>query len=340
MDASLQNFINEKVWDLLPSPKTRIGTEYNFRCPICGDSKKSSYKKRGYFYTRTCSFFCFNCQASMSGWKFLQTLTRDEDIASLKTEYARLMLKRGGKNPFDYINIKEKGKASSVLDSVSGTQSVIPPSWKNPLSDKAREYLEKRRVTEAPFIYDNNFYSCFDKQGREFILIPWIVNGCEAYYQINDFQKLDTAGRKYIFPPKLDKLIYNIDNVDLRYKKIILFEGVYDSLFVKNGVAIGGKFLTNVQKELLTNRYPKHELVYSFDNDGAGFEAAAKAIDKNQCQNTEFFKWFGAGESAKDINDYVLKTGNVNAFADKQVVDSHIINMMQMKMHLAERGIL
>ena len=338
MDTSLQNFISEKVWELLPSPKVRLGTEYNFRCPICGDSKKSTSKKRGYFYTRTCSFFCFNCQTSMSGWKFLQTLTRDEDISSLKAEYAQLMLKQGGRNPFDSISAKEK-KCSSVLDSISGGQSVIPPAWKNPLSDKAREYLEHRRVTEAPFIYTNNFYSCFDKHGREFILIPWIVNGCEAYYQINDFQKLDTAGRKYIFPPKLDKLVYNIDNVDLRYKKIILFEGVYDSLFVKNGVAIGGKFLTNVQKELLTSRYPSHKLVYSFDNDGPGFEAAAKAMEKNQCQNIEFFKWFDRGESAKDVNDYVLKTGNANAFADKQTVESHIINTMQMKMYLAERGL-
>ena len=339
MDASLQSFINEKVWDMLPSPKTRFGTEYNFRCPICGDSKKSMHKKRGYFYTRTCSFFCFNCQTSMSGWKFLQTLTRDQDISALKAEYAQIMLKRGGRNPFNAFGGEEK-KEPSVLDSVSGGKSVIPPSWKNLLSDKAREYLERRLVTEAPFLYDNAFYSCFDKQGREFILIPWIVNGCEAYYQINDFQKLDSAGRKYIFPPKLDKLIYNIDNVDLRYKKIILFEGVYDSLFVKNGVAIGGKFLTNTQKELLASRYPSHRLVYSFDNDGPGFEAAAKVMEKNECQNTEFFKWFNSGETAKDVNDYVLKTGNVNAFADKSFVDSHIINMMQMKMRLAERGMI
>ena len=339
MDAGLKSFINDKVWDALPSPKVRVGNMYNFRCPICGDSRKSQTKRRGYFYTDTCSFFCFNCQASMSGWKFIQFLMKDADAEALKAEYAKIMLERGGRNPFDKIDDKTK-KVPSVLETVSGGTSVIPPKWKNPLSDAAREYLEHRLVTKAPFLYDNQFYSCKDKLGREFILIPWIVNGCEAYYQINDFQKIDAAGRKYIFPPKLDKLVYNIDNVDLRYKKIILFEGVYDSLFVKNGVAIGGKFLTKTQRELLAERYPNHQLVYSFDNDGAGFEAGSRAMGQNETQNLNFFKWFDRGESAKDVNDYVLKTGNTNAFADKGVVDSHIINSMQMKMYLAEKGMI
>ena len=35
-------FINEKVIERLPINKVRIGNKYNFRCPLCGDSKKSS----------------------------------------------------------------------------------------------------------------------------------------------------------------------------------------------------------------------------------------------------------------------------------------------------------
>ena len=47
---------------------------YNFRCPICGDSKKHKNKARGYIYpvkTNT-NFKCHNCGASMSFNNFLK----------------------------------------------------------------------------------------------------------------------------------------------------------------------------------------------------------------------------------------------------------------------------
>ena len=49
---------------------------YNFRCPLCGDSKKSKSKTRGYIYgikTNT-NFRCHNCGASMSFNNFLKQI--------------------------------------------------------------------------------------------------------------------------------------------------------------------------------------------------------------------------------------------------------------------------
>ena len=49
---------------------------YNFRCPICGDSKKHKNKARGYFYqvkTNT-NFKCHNCGASSSLNNFLKQI--------------------------------------------------------------------------------------------------------------------------------------------------------------------------------------------------------------------------------------------------------------------------
>ena len=44
------------------------GKSYNFRCPICGDSKKNKSKTRGYLYAvkANTNFKCHNCGASMS----------------------------------------------------------------------------------------------------------------------------------------------------------------------------------------------------------------------------------------------------------------------------------
>ena len=49
---------------------------YNFRCPLCGDSKKHKNKARGYLYqvkTNT-NYKCHNCGASMSFNNFLKKL--------------------------------------------------------------------------------------------------------------------------------------------------------------------------------------------------------------------------------------------------------------------------
>ena len=41
---------------------------YNFRCPVCGDSKKNKNKTRGYLYSvkADINFKCHNCGSSMS----------------------------------------------------------------------------------------------------------------------------------------------------------------------------------------------------------------------------------------------------------------------------------
>ena len=49
---------------------------YNFRCPICGDSKKHKNKARGYLYqvkTNT-NFKCHNCGSSMSLNNFIKEI--------------------------------------------------------------------------------------------------------------------------------------------------------------------------------------------------------------------------------------------------------------------------
>ena len=47
---------------------------YNFRCPICGDSKKNKNKMRGYIYSvkTNTNFKCHNCGSSMSFNNFLK----------------------------------------------------------------------------------------------------------------------------------------------------------------------------------------------------------------------------------------------------------------------------
>ena len=334
-----KQFINDKVWTYLPASKTKIGNEFHVRCPICGDSKKNPLKKRGYYYCNSSSYFCFNCNASMTGIQLLKTIS-GSDYDDIIQEYKKLKIKNHG-DISSQINIGidslNQQNQLSVFSFLNSLQNTIKSEWKNPLTNSAINYLENRKVLEAPYLKDK-LYSVFDKNKNEYILIPWKLNGVNAYYQINDFEHHDKIGRKYIFPSKKEKLIYGLDNIDISFPYIICFEGVYDSLFIPNAIAIGGKTLTSLQYDILSKRFPSHQIVLSYDNDDAGLTAMMKTIKKNSSK-FKYFKWFSEKTKEKDINDYILKQNNVNLFTNKDYVKELIVGAATMKMFLIQKGI-
>ena len=246
-------FLNDKIVQYLPQPNVQVGDKINFRCPVCGDSKKSSTKKRGWFYKNTASFYCFNCSTALSGIKFLKLLS-GSDYDAIHREYVNLFLKSGLDNSLS-STIWTPNSADDE-PSVFNLKPVLDSNMKKPLTTKAKEYLASRRVLDAPFLKEP-LYSIVSKDGKEeYILIPWKVNGVDAYYQVNDFLKLKAM--KYMFPKGKKKLLYGLDNIDPNYKRIFAFEGVYDSLFVKNGIAVGTKAITDYQLKLVKERFPHH----------------------------------------------------------------------------------
>ena len=319
-------FLNEKIIEYLPRERVKIGDKINFRCPLCGDSRKSSTKKRGFWYCNTASFFCFNCSTGMSGIKFLQLLS-GSDYEDIKREYLRLFIKSGSN-----IGLSAQYDIPKEEPSIFDMRPMVRPERKKPLSDSAKLYLSKRMIFDAPYLRED-FFSCSGKNG-EYILIPWIVNGIDAYYQLNDYQKLGPM--KYIFPKNSKKLLYGLDNIDVTWPYIICFEGVYDSLFVKNAIACGSKAITDYQLKLIKERYPEHQVCVSFDNDVPGISAMAKYIEKGL--DVKFFKWFNRNTTAKDINDYVISENNARLFTNKKALERLMATPLQMKMWLIQNG--
>ena len=73
-------FIDHKYLNILSSKlqqfKRKSRSLYNFRCPICGDSKKNKYKARGYVYEKKEALFfkCHNCSASSNVGNLIEKL--------------------------------------------------------------------------------------------------------------------------------------------------------------------------------------------------------------------------------------------------------------------------
>lgn len=323
-------FLNEKIIQYLPHPYVQIGDKLNFRCPICGDSRKSSTKKRGWWYLQNSSFFCFNCGTSMSGINFLKVLS-GSDYEAIHKEYVDLFLKSGQSSSLSSIAWKPNvDDEPSILQ----LKRAFDPSIKHPLSSRAKEYLNSRKVLDAPFLKEQLFSTYLGESKEEYILIPWRLNGIDAYYQVNDFLKLHSI--KYRFPKGKKKLLYGLDNVDPSYKKIFVFEGVYDSLFVKNGIASGTKSLTDYQMKLIHERWPHHEVCISFDNDAPGFSAMMQMIEKDKA--CKFFMWFDENTQEKDINERVLTLNDTSIFSKEDVVDKMVYDKLQMKLWMMQHG--
>ena len=334
ISTEFKDWLNDKIIDYLPKNSVRTGDKINCRCPICGDSKKNTLKKRGYYYLKTASYHCFNCDISLTGTKLLECLS-GSDYTTLRNEYMKMMY--DGKHFKNVVASSSKDKKETLLFNL---KNIVKPEWKKPLSEKATEYLKKRKIFEAPFLHDD-FYSYYSKKNEEYILIPWKLNGYECYFQLNDFERHNKMGMKYIFPKNKDKMIFGLDNIDLSKNYIIITEGVYDSLFIPNTICVGGRFLTENQYNIIKKRFPKMTLVYSYDNDKAGLESMAKVLsDKKHGNDFKFFKWFNDDTKEKDINDYILAHNDVNIFKNDKYVESCIIDPIIMKMWLMKKGYL
>ena len=274
---------------------------YNFRCPICGDSKKNKSKTRGYLYAvkANVNFKCHNCGASMSLNNFLKTVDPYVHKQYVAEE---------PKFKFEPPKFKPK------LD--------LPKASENQI---AKQYLEKRNINPSKFYYTDTFKRWVNTLVTKFddvtydeprIIIPLIYEN-----QLIGIQgrSLGPNSVKYI-TIMLDEdapKIYGLDEVDTE-KPIYILEGPFDSSFVENSVAMCGA-------DLDIGSFGWSDHIWVFDNEPRNREInnrISKVIDRGDKvviwpQNIE----------EKDINDMVLGGHDV-----KNVLESNTFSGLQAKL--------
>jgi hypothetical protein len=182
---------------------------------------------------------------------------------------------------------------------------------------QALAIIKNRKILEAPFIPDDWKLFYDNKSGR--IVLPWIRDGKMVYYQLRTMMKSHPC--KYLFPKGLTKDIFGYDNIDDEFSYIFYCEGVFDAIFVKNCVAVGGISLTQHQSEIMAPYDHTHELVFFPDNQWMD-EAAMRASLKIVSQGKKIFIW-PRNITYKDVNEYIVKTGE-NPFATPEFMAQNI----------------
>ena len=237
---------------------------FNFRCPHCGDSKKSKLKTRAYFYrVKNDMFFkCHNCGMGQNLANFIKFI--DPQM------YSQYILERykGGtsstpkpKMRFDFKPVFEDTNIITSLKTIKQLDDEHP----------AKQYVIKRKI---PSEFFDKLYFC-DKFGQ-------LVNKVKpkTYNTKSDHPRLiipfyDTTGKLFAFQGrafgkeqpkyitiKLDEekqKIFGLERVNFQ-RPIFITEGPLDSLFIDNCLAAAGADL--IIKKNISNE----QITYIFDN--------------------------------------------------------------------------
>ena len=278
---------------------------FNFRCPHCGDSKKSKLKSRAYLYrVKNDMFFkCHNCGMGQNLANFIKFVD-----PNMYSEYLLERYKKGAPaTPKPQFDFKPAFEDRTILDDL---KSIKQLDDKHP----AKQYCLNRKL---PSEFFDKLFFC-DKFGA-------LVNKVKPNtYGEKDHPRLvipfyDTTGKLFAFQGrafgneqpkyltvKLDEnkqKVYGLERVNFQ-RPIFITEGPLDSLFVDNCLAAAGADL------ILKNKINNEEVTYIFDNEPRNKEIIKRMYDVVE-KDYNLVVWPDSVRH-KDINDMIM-AGLTNA---------------------------
>ena len=268
---------------------------YNFRCPICGDSKKNKNKTRGYIYQvkNNTNFKCHNCGASMS----FNNLLKEIDV-NLHKQYTLEKFKEGhtGKN---FVVQAPKFKFTKPVFKKSIN---LPKATTNSF---ANEYLTNRKIDPDKFYYADKFMEWTNTQKKTFDTIKKdesriVIPMYNESKNLIGFQgrALGKSFTKYI-TVMLDEeapKVYGLESINKKLS-IYVVEGPFDSTFITNSVALCGS-----DGDL---GYLKgSNIIFVYDNEPRNREIVRR-VEGCINRNEKVVIW-PSNIVDKDINDMVL----------------------------------
>lgn len=320
---------------------------YNFKCPLCGDSKKNKNKTRGYLYFKDGKyvFHCHNCNKSCLFYNLLKMVAPDL--------YDRYLMERYSKQESNTENLFLPKKIT--ISSNEPLKALKKISLLSP-NHKAKQFVVSRQIP-TPFHAELFFCPNFKEWTNS--IIPGKFNLSEGTDEARlviplldqnnvmfGFQgrSLDPRSQlRYISimmnedMPKLFGL--HKVNTNIRYYVV---EGPIDAMFISNTIASCGGILTS---ELEKSRENLENATIVYDN-----EPRNKEIVQNML--TALKKGFKvcvwpSSEKSKDINDMVLsrvpageyvRTEQVKnaSIIVKKIIDSNTYSGLDGELRLSE----
>lgn len=316
----LENIILEKYLHLavsqLPNAKYNIirKDSLNFKCNICGDSKTKIWAQRGYlvkFCNTGGEFWYYKCmrpecicnEAKSAKWWLKETnpILYDQFENEFFNEFLGFT-----KNAETMQYEKPKPKPEEKMSSFE----IITSFKKINKNDIMHiNYLKKRRIGQK---FWNRFYTSTHPRFSNRLIIPFFNDNNELIY-FQGRSLVSDGAKKYLNDENnKDSVIYNLNNID-KSKPVFVFEGIFNTFFIDNSIAVLGVNFTNAQFDLIKDL----DLHFFFDNDVAGKKGMLKMLKKGY----KVFNWDTFlkklkpkdPEKISDLNDLAILL-NVNKF--------------------------
>ena len=307
---------------------------WTFRCPYCGDYQKSEMKTRGYFHLSTDQSYyiykCHNCGFYTSFVKFLKS-----QDPFLFQEYKLENLKET--NQINNTQIVYKSKPVEFNNKPKRKVKELPMTKMEDLKEchKAVQYLNSRKINDkyrCRFSYTEDFKRLIelispDKSKRlkseERIVIPFF-NRQKKITHIQGRALNDDTLRYITVSLSQGSKVYGLDRID-NTKPVYVVEGIFDSLFLENCVAMTGS-------DLNTEDLQDCELIFLFDNEPRNkqiVQKVEKIIDMGHS-----IVLFNDTFRGKDINDMIQSGHTVEQV--KEYIENNTFKGLKAKMKFTE----
>lgn len=313
-----QLYIQEKYLSFASSSlemfKRKSDRLWNFRCPYCGDSERSSTKARGYIYHNKqglLSFQCHNCGENHIFKTFLKYLS-DRLYQEYVMESFQNTTEQTAKDSVDLdsVNLSQKDWMK-FLTPVEGLSRLHP----------IRNYIRNRSIPKDKwkFIY-------YTKNFREFVegigMVQMVPDDPRmVLVETDKFNNLKLVVARAIqksevryITLKIDESypkVFGLGSVNLS-KPIKVVEGAIDSLFLDNCIASLDANLTHVKSiEVLNGK----KLTFIWDNEPRSVNTV-KFLD-NAIKGNDRVCIFPSNIPEKDINEMILSGRDVNSLVER-----------------------
>jgi len=307
----------------------KSGSEIHSRCPLCGDSKKDSNKKRMHINMDKNRFHCFNCQQRGEIHTLIKlvegcSVKEAKKIAGYKMwETVKQFLEKIPEQtiPDGEVRQNEKTRYDLMLQGCSYRVS----KWTSPkgciaaaMHRKALGILQERRLNPECHPYR----ICHKGRYSNRLIIPIINNGHTVYFQGRALSRYMEP--KYLNPssPK-HEVILNVDKFS-ENRSILVFEGPLDALSLvseeyKNstcciGQSPGKEFIETLLKKT------KRNVIICLDNNIAGIKGMLSVWKEwNHEPRVKYFL-LAKYKKYKDVNEWIVK---------ENVTSEEIINIIE-----------
>lgn len=320
---------------------SKRGDQYNFRCPLCGDSKKNKYKTRGYLVNKSKGvlYYCHNCHASMGLSKFMEhvdsNIAADYNKERFEERYTKTNpIKKEEKPDIGKVSIPAFLKGDSPLKKLKRISQLDH-------DHPAKRYIVARKIP-TPFHHKLFFVSKFkayvntlipdkfdleNSEDEPRLIIPFIDQSGTCYgFQGRSFKKDGIRYITIILDSSKPK-VFGLDAVDFQ-ERVYITEGPIDSMFLPNAMAMAGSDSINVVDGL---NIDKQLVTFVYDNERRNKEiirVIEKAIERgyNVCLWPEHIE-------QKDVNDMVL--AGVKPADIKLIIDNNTYSGLSAQIALA-----